>query len=292
MSRRGFWSVLLVPALLASALLPAHAAEVQTAHLTVSDPAGRIPPERLAERAARMQDLFDTVLALWEADPGLDQGRIRVVLIPPGRGLQLSVFRFAREGGRTTREVLVAPADGPPQMLVHKLTSALFPSRDKLVRNMMGEAAEARLGNARAFPSCGISPDAWVLALRRLGLYLPMAELGPDHEAWGMGENDKGVPFTRDPDRHHRTYAEAASFGRFLFDRYGMAKLKQFCANAGGAVRPWSLVYGVELDALEAQWLDALAQDAVRLEPDVALTAALYAKDPASACDRCQQARP
>lgn len=289
-----FVSVLLLAlALPAAGSLPVRAAEAETAHLVVRDPAGRLGPAQLQERANRIEGLFARVLDLWEADPGVERfGKIRVVLVPPGQALRLSVFRWAREGDRKVREVLAAPPDGPPQMLAHKLTSAVFPSKDKLVRNMMGEVSELRLGNPQAFPGCGLGADAWVLALHRLGLFLPLAELGPDHASWGMGENEKGVPSTRDADRRHRAYAEAASFGAFLFDRYGMAKLKEFCRQTGDTGRPWEAVYGAGLDALEARWRDALAQDAVRLEPDAARAADLYAKDPAAACAQAQSARP
>lgn len=289
-----FVSVLLIALVLPAVnSLPVRAAEVETAHLVVRDPAGRFGPAQLQERAGRIEGLFAKVLELWETDPGLGQsGKIRVVLIPPGQALRLSVFRMVRDGNAMVREVLAAPPGGEPQMLAHKLTSAVFPSKDKLVRNMMGEVSELRLGNPQAFPGCGLSADAWVLALLRLALYLPLRELGPDHASWGMGENEKGVPFTRDPDRHHRAYAEAASFGAFLFDRYGMAKLKEFCRRTGDAGRPWEAVYGAGLDALEAQWLDALRGKAPGLEPDVALAAGLYARDPAAACDQARPARP
>jgi len=292
MSWRRVWTVLFVLGVFAAAPL-ARAAEVETAHLVVSDPANRFPPEQLRERAARIQGLFDKIVALWQADPDVGrQGKIRVVLIPRVRELRLSVFHMARNGAAPVREVLAAPPDGPAQMLAHKLTTALFPSKDKLVRNMMGEVSEMRLGNPRSFPHCGLGADAWVLALRRQGRYLPLRELGLEHAAWGMTENDKGVPLTSDPDRHHRAYAEAASFGGFLFARYGMAKLKEFCRLTGDTGRPWDTVYGAGLDALEAQWLEALNQEAPRLESAVALAADLYAKDPSGACDQAQKARP
>lgn len=279
--------------LLAAGVPSARAAEVYTPHLAVSDPVNRMPRERLAERAARMEALLMKIAALWEADPAVDRlGKIRVVILPQARELRLSVFHMVRDGSTMVREVLAAPPDGPPQMLVHKLTSALFPSKDKLVRNMMGEVSEERLGNLRAFPRCGLAADAWVLALLRLGKYAPLRGLGPNHDTWGMADGDKGVPMTQDPDLHHRSYVEAASFGVFLFERYGMARLKEFCRQAGDLGRPWEAVYGQGLDTLEAQWLEALRGKEAQLEPDVALAAELYARDPAAACDQCQQARP
>ncbi len=285
--------LLLALGLLAAGSPPVLAAEVGTAHLVVSDPSGRMPKERLAQRAERIEALFARILDLWQADPReAQQGKIRVVLLPPGRELRLSVFRWVREGNGKVREVLAAPPGEEPQMLAHKLTSALFPSKDKLIRNMMGEVTEMRLGNPRSFPHCGLDVDAWVLALLRLGLLLPLSELGPGHDTWGMGAQADGIPFTRDPDRHHRAYAEAASFGAFLFDRYGMDKLKQLHQRTGDQGRPWEAVFGSGLAGLEAEWLEHLQQKETQLAPEVALAADLYAADPAAACDQALQARP
>lgn len=282
--RRTARALLLAAGLLAAACFPAWAAGVETAHLVVSDASGRLSREQIGQRAARVQTLFEKVLAFWDVDPGVERfGKIRVVFNAPGQ-LQLSVFRWVKDGGRMAREVLAAPSGQEPQMLAHKLTSALFPSKDKLVRNMMGDVSETRLGNPRPFPACGLGVDAWVLALDRLGMRLPLRELGPDHASWGMGENEKGVPFTTDPDRHHRTYAEAGSFGAFLFEAYGMEKLKQLCQQTGDLGRPWEAVYGAGLETLEARWLEALRAEQARLEPEIALAAELYRQDPAAAC--------
>lgn len=285
--RRIARALLLAAGLWAAALSPAWAAGVETAHLVVSDASGRLSRDQIEQRAARVQALFEKVRAFWDADPGVERfGKIRVVFNTPGQMLQLSVFRWVRDGGRMVREVLAAPSGQEPQMLAHKLTSALFPSKDKLVRNMMGDVSETRLGNPRPFPHCGLGADVWVLALDRLGKRLPLRELGPDHASWGMGENQSGVPFISDPDRHHRTYAQAGSFGAFLFTAYGMEKLKLLCQQTGDTGRPWEAVYGAGLEALEARWLDALRAEAARLEPDIARAAQLYQADPAAACEQ------
>jgi hypothetical protein len=272
------------------------AAEVETAHLRVSDASGRQSEAQLRERAARTQALFEKILGFWDADARVDRfGKIRVVFVAPSPRLRNSVFHWVREGGQMVREVLAASSGEDPQMLVHKLTSALYPNKDKLIRNMMGEVAELRLGNPRAFPDCGLSVDAWVLALRRLGLYLPLRELGPDHGSWGMDADQNGVPFILDLDRRHRAYAEAGSFGDFLFTAYGREKLKRLNQMTTEAGRPWQAVYGVALEELEARWLEALAAAQERLEPGVSLAAQLYRNDPATACAQAyarQPARP
>ena len=65
--------------------------------------------------------------------------------------------------------------------MVHKLTHALFPTEDKLIRNMMGIPTELRFGNPCSFPMCGYDPDAWVTAIRRTGSYIPLDGLGEAH---------------------------------------------------------------------------------------------------------------
>ena len=285
-------TLLLALALLAAGVPSARAAVVETAHLVVGDATGRLSPAQLEERAGQVQVLLDKLLAFWDADSRVDRfGKILVTYCDPGGDSEYAIFRWVKEGDRKVREVRVVSAGNEPQMLAHKLTCALYPSRDKLIRNMMGEISEMRLGNPLTFPHCGLCADAWVLALLRLGRFVPLRELGPEHASWGMGTSMNGVPFTRDQDRHHRTYAEAGSFGNFLFTMYGREKLKELCRLTSDSARPWEATYGIGLDALEAQWLEALRREEARLEPEIVLAAQLYQRDPAKACGEAQARR-
>lgn len=138
-----------------------------------------------------------------------------MVLDAPRRDVYSCVFFWETSGSRRTRVVQVFGTEGSPQMPAHKLTSAVFPNWDKLIRNIMGTLAEERVGNPLTFPACGLDDDDWVLALRRSGAYLPLRDLGPDHESWGMGDSGGGKLVIHDRDRQHRAYAEAGSFGAY-----------------------------------------------------------------------------
>jgi len=74
---------------------------------------------------------------------------------------------MATHDGRRVRVVRVFGVGNEPQMVHHKLTHAVFPTPDKLIRNMMGIPMEARFGNPLTFPMCGGRADDWALALRR-----------------------------------------------------------------------------------------------------------------------------
>ena len=56
----------------------------------------------------------------------------------------------------------------------------------------MGILTEAQVGNPFTFPMCGFGSDEWVLALLETKSYLPLNELGPDHESWGMQDAGDG----------------------------------------------------------------------------------------------------
>ena len=92
-------------------------------------------------------------------------------------------------------------------MMAHKLTSAVFPQKDKLIRNLMGILTEAQVGNPLTFPMCGFSSNEWVLALLETKSYLPLSELGPDHESWGMKDAGGGKLLILDKAKQHKAYA-------------------------------------------------------------------------------------
>ena len=132
-------------------------------------------------------------------------------------------------------------------MMAHKLTSAVFPQKDKLIRNIMGILSEAHVGNPATFPMCGYSSDDWVLALLKSDSYIPLGELGPDHESWGMRDDGGGKLSILDKARQHRAYAEAGSFGNYLFQTHGISKIKQLHRLSQEKSRPWQDVFGVGL---------------------------------------------
>ena len=207
-------------------------ATVETSHLIVSDATGNLSNEQLKRSADSAQETLNRILAFWSADPGIERfGKIRVVFDVPRRDVYSSVFYWDRKGDQRTRIVRVFGTDGTPQMMAHKLTSAVFPQKDKLIRNMMGILTEAQVGNPLAFPMCGFSSDEWVLAFLETRSYIPLNELGPDHESWGMKDNGGGKLLILDKAKQHKAYAETGSFGNYLFKTYGINKIKRLVST-------------------------------------------------------------
>jgi hypothetical protein len=269
---------------------PAAQAAVDTPHLTVSDATGTLSAAELGRLAGHAEAALERVLAFWSADCGTDRfGRIAIVFDAPRRGAYTSVFYWEPINGRRARVVRVFGFAETPQMLEHKLTSAVFPQKDKLIRNLMGVLVDAKIGNPLTFPLCGLAADDWVGALIEAKAYVPLAGLGADHEAWGMKMAPGGQVSVFDRVRQHVSYAEAASFGEFLFSTYGIEGLKRLQRLSQGRERPYREAFGADLADLEANWLAALAARRAEHEGPVALAAALWKADPANACAAAQR---
>ncbi len=288
MARGGMIRELAVLAVLVCALfLPVCAAAsgpvAETRDLLVSAPPGGVPDGQLRALAGQTQALLDRILEFWSMDSGVERfGKIRILFDESRRGQCTSVFYWNRDSGRPVREVRVSGCADAPQMLAHKLTSAVFPQKDKLLRNMLGILSETRLGNPATFPLCGIGADAWGAALIRTKTFIPLRDLGPDDASWGM-EEEGGRVTVFDRARQHAAYAEAGSFAEFLFRTYGLEKLRRLQRLSQDRPRPMQEVFGESLEALEARWLDALQRDGAALaEP---LAAQLLREDRAGACE-------
>ncbi len=264
--------------------------EIQTPSLVVTDGRGTYPDEQLETLAKRAQETLDETLAFWSADAGLERfGKIRVVFDAPRNGNYSSVFYWEAKNGRRVRVVKVHGARELPQMMAHKLTSAVFPQKDKLIRNMMGILSEVKLGNPLTFPMCGFSCDEWTLAFLELGLYLPLGKLGPDHGSWGMEDKGGGDLRAHDYGKQHRAYAEAGSFGDYLLKTYGIDKIKRFHRLSLDKERPWKTAFGLSLDELEKNWLDTLKASPAVKPGNVSLLMDLFKQDPEAARDKSRK---
>jgi hypothetical protein len=263
---------------------------IETAHLVVSDDGAGLSKAELQTFADSAEETLGRVLAFWSADAGLERlGKIRVVVSPPRRDVYSCVFYWEQVGGKKVRTVGVFGTDGAPQMLAHKLTSAVFPQKDKLIRNIMGILTEAQVGNPLTFPMCGLGSDEWVLALLQTNAFIPVSELGPDHESWGMEDSGGGKLSIHDKPRQHKAYAEAGSFGTYLFETYGIGKLKQLQRRSQEKDRPFQEVFGVGLPELEANWLTQLKAAGKTREDNVSTAVKLLGSDPATACAEAQK---
>jgi hypothetical protein len=283
-------SLMFVAGLLAPALSPASDKALETSHLMVSDTTGNLSNEQLKRSADSAQETLNKIIAFWSADPGIAQyGKIRVVFDVPRRDVYSSVFYWEKKGDQRIRIVRVFGTDGAPQMMAHKLASAVFPQKDKLIRNMMGILTEAQVGNPLTFPMCGFSSDEWVLALLETKSYIPLNDLGPDHESWGMKDMGDGKLAIHDKAKQHKAYAETGSFGNYMFQTYGIKKIKQFQRLSQEKDRPWRDAFGISMPELEANWLNTLRANGKTRKESVSIVLKLFETNPDTACSEAQK---
>lgn len=290
MCRRLIAASTLVVLLLLAGAAQAASATVETRHLIANDATGTLSESQLQGLAEEAQSLLERLFAFWPAESGLERfGKIRVLFDAARRGNYSCVFYWQGKGNERVRAVRVFGFEGGPQMMAHKLTSAIFPQKDKLLRNMMGILAEVHIGSPLTFPRCGYDSDDWVLALLKTKSYIPLGELGPDHESWGMKDAGDGKLQVFDRPRQHKSYAEAGSFGEYLFRTYGVGKILRLQRLSQEKERPWQDVFGLGLQELEANWLKALREGEKAREANVATVSQLFQRNPRTACTEAQR---
>lgn len=267
--------------------VPASAAASETEMLIIRDATGTIPSEQFGAFARTVDLTLEKVLQFWAADPRISQlGKITVEIDHSLSGTNTSVFSWKKEGGQQKRVVRVFGSPERPHLLAHKLTSAVYPNQDKLIRNMMGEVSESRFGNPLSFPMCGYGKDYWVFALLQAGLYIPLKRIGPEHSDWGM-EIQNSIPSVKDRAKQHASYIEAGSLGEFLVDTYGTEPVKRFNRMSRNSPRPWKEAFGVTQEELEEKWIEAVRSRASEREDIVSAILKLL-KSPDTACSRAQ----
>jgi hypothetical protein len=158
-----------------------------------------------------------------------------------------------------------------------------------LIRNMMGILTEAQVGNPLTFPMCGFSSDEWVLALLETKSYIPLNDLGPDHESWGMKDMGDGKLAIHDKAKQHKAYAETGSFGNYMFQTYGIKKIKQFQRLSQEKDRPWRDAFGISMPELEANWLNTLRANGKTRKESVSIVLKLFETNPDTACSEAQK---
>jgi hypothetical protein len=264
--------------------------DIETRHLIVSDATGNLSNDQLKSAANRAQAMLDRILAFWSASARVNRfGKIRVIFDAPRRDVYSSVLYRSKKDGQRVRIVQVFGFEGSPQMMAHKLTSAVFPQKDKLIRNMMGILTETQVGNPLTFPMCGFSSDDWVWVLLKTKSYIPLNELGPDHESWGMKDAGSGKLLIYDKARQHKAYAEAGSFANYIYKTYGINKVKRLQRLSHEKNRPWQDVFGLTIQELEANWLKNLRENKKIREENVSIVLKLLERNPGTACAEAQQ---
>ncbi len=285
--RKMLVSILLI--LFVVLVIPFTSRALETEDFTVRDFTGQLSDDWILKLTVGAEERLKKVLDFWAVDSGVNRlGKIRLEFEKPRAGTYSTVFLMVKEGNAKVRVVRVFGVTGEPQMVAHKLTHAVFPSPDKLVRNMMGIPMEVRFGNPLTFPMCGFSHHEWVTVFRRNKSYVPLSRLGPDHEEWGMTTR-QGVPVVLDKAKQHIMYAESGSFGDFLLSTYGMNKVKRFYKLSAGDKRPWEEVFGSSFGELETRWLQALDTGPKPEEKNIALLLKMVNDDPEKACSGAQQ---
>lgn len=275
--------------LIAPALCQASSLTLETSHLIVRDHAGGLTDERLRELTSHTQETLNRVITFWSVDSGIERfGKIRVVFDVPRIDRAGSFLSWRKENGELRHFLTVYVSEGLPQNLAHKLTAAVMPQEDSLVRNIMGLVTEVQVGNPMSFPMCGFSSDDWVLALLAVKSYIPLDRLGPEHESWGVREGRGGQLSIFDREKQHKAYAEAGSFGNYLFQVYGLNKLKQFQRLSHEKKRPWQDAFGLSLRELEVNWIAALRANEIAREQTVSVAKKLIKKNPSAACADAQ----
>lgn len=260
--------------------------------LIVRDKTGVLSQERFEALARAADGTLLKILDSWSARPKIEKfGKIRLEFYEPVKGARYSsrytTFHWSKESGQRVRIVRVFGVDVQPQEMAHKLTHAIFPNPDKLIRNMMGIYSETRFGNRNSFPMCGFSNDAWAQALLQLDSLIPLGSLGPEHGDWGM-EFQHSRPVVHDRAKQHAAYAEAGSFGDYLIRTYGIDTMKQFNRLSRENTRPWQDVYGASLRELENGWRRYLKSRYEADAGDVTLLKQLREENPDTACDRAR----
>jgi len=259
----------------------------ETAHLAVDDVDQQLSPDQLQRFAADAEAALQKAIKFWAISyRTAELGKIRLELHPERAGQSFTVFQFEKRETAHRRVVRVHGIQSP-QELVHKLTHALFPTDDKLVRNMMGIPTEERFGNPISFPMCGRNLDAWVMALRRTDSYIALKELGKQHEDWGMTFKGQ-MPVVSDRKRQHASYLEAGSFGTFLLKSQGVEKIKAFYKASSRDERPWRKAFDNDLPTLENQWLKSLEEYGRANQDEIDSLAKLWQQDPNTACYETQ----
>ena len=269
-------------------LIPAALWAMEADVFDVRDLTGKLSVDRQAVLAKEARVKLDSVLKFYGVGAKIENlGKIRLEFDEPRGGTYSTVFITVKEENRRVRVVRIFGVDKEPQMVAHKMTHAIFISPDKLVRNMMGIPMEVLFGNPLTFPMCGFRSDEWVEAFRRNRSYIPLSDLGPDHEQWGMSTRG-GVPVVLNKSRQHVMYAESGSFGEYLLASYGAGKVKRFWRLSEGGKRPWEEVFGLSLNELEARWLKSLETKKPD-EKNVGALLNLLNRNPKDACSEAQR---
>jgi hypothetical protein len=107
-----------------------------------------------------------------------------------------------------------------------------------------------------------------------------------------MKDSGGGKLSILDKAKQHKAYAETGSFGNYLFETYGINKIKQLQRLSQQKDRPWRDVFGSSLQELEANWLKHLRTNGKTREENVSIVLKLFERNPGTACAAAQKLVP
>jgi len=149
----------------------------ETANFIVRDLTGQLSNDQIRRLASGAEGKLRKILDFWDVDSRAKQlGKIRLEFAKPRGGTYSTVFLMMKEEDHKVRVVRIYGVSDEPEMVAHKLTHAVFPTADKLIRNMMGIPMEVRFGNPLTFPMCGSTHDEWVAVFRRNHSLISLSE--------------------------------------------------------------------------------------------------------------------
>lgn len=268
--------------------VPCVAATVETERLIFRDMTGTMSPDALERLSHKVEATFTEILNFWSVEPRINKlGKIVIEFDHPLNNANTSIYIHQNDNRQKIRVVRVFGSAEHPYELAHKLTHATFPNPDKLIRNMMGETSEMRFGNPLSFPMCGFDADEWVMALLQIDSYIPLTNIGPNHSDWGM-EIKNGVPRVSNRAKQHALYLEAGSFGRFLISTFGIEKMKKFTHISRNTSRQWQEAFGIPLEQLETEWLEAVRLKTRGNEEKISTLIEFRRNNPETACYSAQ----
>ncbi len=180
----------------------------------------------------------------------LEKDRAHVLALIGEKDYEPTIYAFFLKSGEDMQELLGVNVDGRSRPVQHAVFSVVTPDRLHLTHELCHEIASNLWGAAEPWIEEGLATyadegdntyyDSW--ALLKANDLLPLSRL-VDPE------------WTSTMDSPDVTYTELGGFVKFLYDKYGVERIKAVW-QAGSTSIPF--VFGKSLPELEREWHDSL----------------------------------
>ncbi|MBZ5586602.1 MAG: hypothetical protein LAQ30_31330 [Acidobacteriia bacterium] len=176
----------------------------------------------------------------------LEKDRARVLMLIGEKDYEPTIYAFFLKSGEDMQELLGVNVDGRSRPVQHAVFSVVTPERLHLTHELCHEIVSNLWGAAEPWIEEGLAT---------------YADEGDNtyYDSWALLKANDLIPLERlvDPgwtssmDSPDVTYTELGGFLKFLYDRYGMERVK--AAWQGGS-QSIPRVFGKPLDELEREW--------------------------------------